>query len=87
MPKKRKSIKQLTPVIVTVSDEMLKNIHRVAGQLAEKGLKVHRVMPVTGVIAGSSAASKMSALRNVEGVTSVEEELVAKLPPADSPVQ
>jgi hypothetical protein len=76
-----------TPVIVTVTDAMLTKIQNVADKLAAKGMKVERVMPMTGVIAGSSASAKMPALRDVEGVMSVEEELAAVLPPPDSPVR
>jgi hypothetical protein len=50
-------------------------------------MAVDRVMPLTGVIAGSTTPAKMSALKKVEGVLSVEEEAVAHLPPSDSSVQ
>jgi hypothetical protein len=81
MPKKYK------PIIVTVSDEKLKNIHEVAAQLAAKGMKVDQIMPATGIITGSSSAAKMPALKKVDGILSVEEEAIAYLPPPDSPVQ
>jgi hypothetical protein len=75
------------PIIVTVADDMLANIHQVANSLAAEGMKVERVMPITGVIAGSCSSGKVSALEKVEGVMSVEEEAVAELPPPDSPTQ
>ena len=81
MPKKTK------PIIVTVTDDALNKIDDLAAQLAAKGMKVDKVMPLTGVISGSAAATKMSGLRNVKGVLSVEEEVTAELPPPDSPVQ
>ena len=89
MSTKRKAStpKAVKPVIVTVTDAKLADIHQVADQLKAKGMKVNQVLPRTGVISGSSAASKMSALEKVEGVMSVEEEAVAVLPPPDSPVQ
>ena len=74
-------------IIVTVADEMLGDIDQVAKKLAAKGMKVNQVMPITGVIAGSCASAKMSALEGVAGVTSVEEEASATLPPADSSLQ
>jgi hypothetical protein len=77
----------MKPIIVTVTDAMLPNIQRVADQLAAKGMKVSRVMPVTGVIAGSCPSNEMTAVEKVDGVLSVEEEAVAHLPPSDSPVQ
>jgi hypothetical protein len=89
MAKKPKATgsQRTTPLIVTVSDEKLKDIKEVANHLAAKGMRVERVLPVTGVISGSAASSKLSALKKVDGVTSVEEEVVAVLPPRDSPVQ
>lgn len=74
-------------IIITVSDDALPNIRQLADELGAKGLKVDRVLPVTGVITGSCAASKVSALETVEGVQSVAEEATARLPPPDSPVQ
>jgi hypothetical protein len=76
-----------TPIIVIVSDKMLKNINQVADHLAAEGMKVNRVMPVTGVISGSCTSSNVSALEKVEGVMSVEEEVTAHLPSPDSSVQ
>lgn len=81
MPKQAKS------VIITVADHMLGDIDRVAKKLAAKGMKVSQVMPITGVITGSCSPTKMSTLEKVDGVASVEEEMSASLPPADSKVQ
>jgi copper chaperone CopZ len=50
-------------------------------------MKVNRIMPITGVIAGLCASTKASALEKVGGVMSVEEEVVASLPPPDSALQ
>jgi hypothetical protein len=66
------------PIIVTISDDGLKDI---------QGMRVSRVLPVTGVICGSSPSGKMPALRKVTGVSSVEEEASAELPPPDSKLQ
>jgi hypothetical protein len=74
-------------LIVTLTDDVLDNINQVADQLAAKGMKVSRVMPITGVIAGSAPSTKVSALKKVGGVQSVEEEAIAHLPPPDSPTQ
>src|SRR5262249_45661037 len=74
-------------IIVTVADDALKDIHQVADHLKARGMTVHRVMPVTGVIAGSIAPSKLSALAKVQGVSSVEEEASVQLPPPGSDVQ
>jgi hypothetical protein len=74
-------------IIVTVTDEMLGNIDQVADHLTAKGMKIDQVMPITGVISGSCAATKMHALEKVAGVMSVEEEATAHLPPSDSTLQ
>lgn len=74
-------------VIVTVSDDALPKIRQLADELGAKGLKVDRVLPVTGVITGSCAASNVPALEKLDGVLSVEEEATTHLPPSDSPVQ
>ena len=81
LPKKSQSI------IVTVADEAIDKIDELASQLKSKGMKVDRVMPITGVISGSAPSSKWSSLKKVAGVSSVEEEVSAELPPPDSPVQ
>lgn len=74
-------------VIVTVADSAIDNIGTVESELAAKGLKVSRVMPMTGVIAGSCPADSLAKLQSVPGVLSVEEELAVQLPPPDSDVQ
>ena len=75
------------PIIVTITDDGLKDIQKIARALKAKGMTVSRVMPVTGVIAGSSPSGKLSALKKVAGVSSVEEEAVAELPPPGSKLQ
>ena len=72
------------PIIVTVSDEALSDIQRIADNLKAKGMNVDRVMSMTGVISGSSPPSRLPALKKISGVASVEEELSAELPPVDS---
>lgn len=79
--------KKLKPIIVTVADDAVKNIHKLADKLTAKGMKVDRVLPITGVISGSVAPAKISTLKKVDGVMSLEEEVTAELPPPDSPVQ
>jgi hypothetical protein len=71
--------KELKPVIVTVTDEALGDIQKVAAELGAAGMKVNQVLPVTGVISGSCAPRKKSALQKIGGVLSVEDEAVAKL--------
>jgi hypothetical protein len=68
-------------IIVTVNDERLPEIDKVADDLASRGMKVERVMPGTGVISGSYPQESLAELGGVDGVLSVEEELSAELPP------
>jgi len=77
----------LKPIIVTITDEALGKIDKIAKKLAARGMEVSQVMAEVGVIAGACDLSKTSALERVSGVHSVEEEAVANLPPPDSPVQ
>lgn len=75
------------PIIVTVADESLEQIDDLADALVRKGMKVDRVLPVTGVITGSYSRGSLAELRQVSGVLSVEDEVGAELPPPDSTVQ
>jgi hypothetical protein len=79
--------KKTKSIIVTVTDDALTKIDELAARLTAKGMKVDRVLPATGVITGSAAPTKMSTLKKVDGVMSVEEELTIELAPPDSPVQ
>ncbi len=79
--------KNSKPIVVTVTDDAVAQIHQLADQLAAEGMEVSRVLPVTGVIGGSIAPSKVPALAKVGGVLSVEDEIISHLPPADSPLQ
>jgi hypothetical protein len=74
-------------LIVTVADDALEHIDQLADRLRGEGMKVDRVMPITGVILGSVTGSKVASLKKVRGVTNVEEEAVAELPPPDSALQ
>lgn len=67
-------------IVVTVTDEKLKDIQSVADTLAEKGMKVEQVLAVTGVITGQCAPTKARALKAVEGVLSVEDDLPVEIP-------
>jgi len=67
-------------IIVTVEDEAVKDIDRLAERLVAKGMTIDRVMPITGVIAGTCTPAKVSMLGKVRGVSAVEEELGARIP-------
>jgi len=65
------------PMIVTVTDAAIGDIQGVAKRLSAKGFAVERVLPLTGVVAGSGPLSAMAELRAVAGVESVEQEVEA----------
>lgn len=75
------------PVVVTVDDDAMPRIHDVAKQLGSAGLKVSKVMPLTGVITGHFSGQALSVLQGVTGVMSVELEQGVQLPPSDADVQ
>lgn len=70
---------QRESVIVTVNDEGIDRIDEVARHLQEAGLKVDRVLPITGVITGSCPPSAQGPLSAVRGVSAVENEVKAHL--------
>jgi hypothetical protein len=72
---------------VSVDDEHLDRLENVADRLREAGMQVDRALPTIGTITGAVAASKLPALRAVEGVADVEESREYQLPPPDSPIQ
>jgi hypothetical protein len=74
-------VSEKKPIIVTVADDALKNIHELATKLTAKGMHVDRILPITGIISGSCTSTKMGELENIDGVMSVEEEASAELPP------
>lgn len=79
--------KNQNKVVVTITDEAMPNINKLADKLGKKGLKVNQVMPMTGVIVGSCAEEKMPDLKDVDGVMSVEKEMTIELPPSDNLLQ
>ena len=59
-------------VVVTVDQKSLKQIEQVAAALKSAGLKVDQIMPVVGSISGEVLATKITALKKVQGVAAVE---------------
>lgn len=79
--------KKTKPIVVMVADEALGDIAGLAKRLASEGMKIGRVLPVTGVITGSISPGLMPSLARLSGVMAVEDEAVAPAPPPDSPIQ
>lgn len=70
-------------IIVAVREDALSDITQVADDLKAHGMTVSQVMPLTGMIVGSSDEKKIPELKKVEGVLGVEEEYIAQLPESE----
>jgi hypothetical protein len=76
-----------TDVLVTVTDESLKDIQKVATALRDAGLTVDHVMELVGTIAGSIDRGKVTDLSKIPGVAAVEPAKKFQIAPPDSDVQ
>jgi hypothetical protein len=77
----------MTHVSVTVDDGHQESLDGVVESLRAQGMEVEQVLGSLGIVTGSAPAESLDALRGVEGVASVDEQLTHRLPPPDSPVQ
>ncbi len=59
-------------LIVTVDDQHLVQIERVADKLAAAGLKIESILRTGGIITGSVSQELQTKLQAIEGVLSVE---------------
>ena len=74
------------PIAVVVKDSHLPRIKAVASQLRARGMKVDSVLDAIGQITGSYH-QPLDTLRDVDGVSAVEEQPAMSVPPPDSKVQ
>lgn len=77
----------MVSVSVTVGDDGRDHLDAVVQGLRSCGMDVERVLGTVGIVTGSVPADALGALRTVEGVASVDEQLGYQLPPPDSPIQ
>jgi hypothetical protein len=77
----------MTQVSVTVGADHRESLDGVVENLRASGLQVEQVLGTLGIVTGSAPADALDALRGVEGVASVDEQLSYQLPPPDAPVQ
>jgi len=70
-------------ITVSVSEDA----DAVATQLRAAGMNVEQVLGAAGIITGSVAAAKRSALTALPGVASVESERTFQIAPPDADVQ
>ena len=66
------SDEQVERIVVTVDDQNLSVIESVVTALESAGMKVDEMLPVTGIITGEVARSKLEQLKSVTGVAGVE---------------
>jgi hypothetical protein len=74
-------------VTVTVRDGHLEALDEVVQGLQGRGMQVEQVLGSLGIVTGSVPEDALDALRSVEGVASVDEQLTHRVPPPDSPIQ
>jgi methylmalonyl-CoA mutase cobalamin-binding subunit len=74
-------------VLISIEDSHMDRVPAVVEALKSEGLEVNRAMPALGVVSGTAEEDKFSSLREVAGVTSLEEEQGFQIAPPDSPVQ
>jgi hypothetical protein len=72
---------------VVVSEDYLDRVGEVADKLRSAGMRVGRVMDLTGTIEGSADSAKEEQLRQIDGVEAVEEQRSYQLPPPESDLQ
>lgn len=73
-------------ISVTIDQEHLSGIGDVAEALRARGMQVKQVLE-SGFISGSVTNDRRSALDEVAGVQSVDEQLAYQLPPAEDDIQ
>lgn len=73
------------PIVITVDDEHLAAIDRIARQLTRHGVRIDEVLTATGLICGTTACD-LTKLKEVPGVSNVEEQTKFQVPPGDAPV-
>lgn len=72
-------------VVITINDDAMDRIDNLIEDLKSEGLQIEKVMKKLGVISGT--ASNLKALKKIDGVMSVEEEIQHQLPPRNSKIQ
>jgi hypothetical protein len=72
---------------LSVSDSHMDKIATVAAAAKQAGLKVEQQLKDIGVLTGVIDQDKIDCLRQVEGISHVEEERTVSIPPPDSAIQ
>jgi|GEM_PF-2112181 len=73
------------PIVITVEDSHLERIDEVAERMRDLGVKIDEILKATGLICGSTGG-RLTELRKVPGVMSVEDQPTFEIPPPDAPL-
>jgi DNA anti-recombination protein RmuC len=76
-----------TPILISVDDDHLPQIQKVAARLRAAGMTIDSVLKDLGTITGSVDPAKLSTLSKIEGVAAAEASRDYQLPPPDADVQ
>ena len=72
---------------VSVGEKHLHRFEEIVKKIKKAGMKIEQQLDNLGIITGSIDASKVDSLKDVEGVSHVEQQKSIQLPPPDSHVQ
>ena len=72
---------------LSVSDSHMNKIDEVAAAATRAGMTVEQRLTELGVLTGEIDQDKIDRLRQVDGVSDVEEERTVRIPPPGSPIQ
>jgi hypothetical protein len=72
---------------LSVSDSHMNKIAKVAAAAKQAGMKVEQQLKDLGVLTGVIDQDKIDRLRQVDGISHVEEERTVNIPPPGSSVQ
>jgi hypothetical protein len=74
-------------VLISVRDDYQERLPEVAQKLQAAGMQVDQWLVELGVITGSIAAERVSALSQIEGIADIERDETYQLNPPESDVQ
>lgn len=74
-------------VLVSVDDQHLPKMGKVVERLKAAGLDVQQSMEAIGTVTGSVELAKLTRLKRVPGVSSVEQDQVTAIAPPESDIQ
>jgi hypothetical protein len=74
-------------VHVAIAGDHLEDVSAVVERLAAAGMDVHQTLPTIGAVTGRIDQDRLDALRQVEGVTAVEQSREVGVAPPESEIQ